>query len=355
MKRMLLLLTLFSLGAHAQVTNSIVRMPRTMAMGGAGLALADDEYALFQNAAGLASQTSRRFRVLGLTLEASQDTYSTFGSSLSAFSNFNLSTLNTLMGKDIFIRAGVLPMITLPHFSIAYLADVQGAINQFNQANPSFLFGEQITHGVQAGFGWSLGKSRRASDEVHFGLTAKVLWRKGGYYEISTAGFLQATSNGKSYIDNLVGGFGMGFGADAGFQYINHLDKKTSLYFGASATDVGGTKFSDPHAQSIPMNLGFGIGAKKELDALTLKFDADLRNLSQDTSFVNKTHVGAELSLAILDFYFGLNQMNLTYGASFDLWILKISAVSDCEELGVTYRQLPSRRYILQADFSLPI
>ncbi len=352
---LLFCISLFTFTAQAQVTNSLVRQPRTMAMGGAGIALADDEYALFQNPAGLAGQTSRRFRVLGLTLEASQDTYSTFGTSLSAFSNFKISTLNTLMGKDIFIRAGVLPMITLPNFSIAYLADVQGAISQFNQANPSFLFGQRITHGVQAGFGWSLSKSRKATDDIRFGVAAKVLWRKGGYYNISTAGFLQATSSGKSFIDGLVGNFGMGFGGDLGFQYVNRPNKKTSLFFGASATDVGGTKFSDSHAQSIPMNVGFGVGAKKELEVLTVKVDADLRNLTQDTSLVNKTHFGTEISMALVDLYFGLNQMNLTYGAAFDLWILKVSAVSTSEELGINYRQQPSRRYMLQVDFNLPI
>ena len=340
---------------EAQVTNSLIRQPRTMAMGGAGIALADDEYALFQNPAGLAGQESRRFRLLGLTLEASQDTYATFGTSLSAFSNFKLSTLNTLMGKDIFIRVGVVPMITLPHFAIAYLADVQGSINQFNQANPSFLFGDRITHGVQAGMGWSLPKGRHANEEVRFGAAAKVLWRKGGYYEISTAGFLQATSSSKSYIDNLVGNFGVGYGVDFGTQYINKLDKKTSLFAGASATDIGGTKFSDSHAQAIPMNLGFGVGAKKQLDAFTLKVDADLRNLTQETAFVNKTHFGTELSMSLLDFYFGLNQMNLTFGASFDLWILRVSAVSDAEELGINFHQQPSRRYMVQVDFNLPI
>jgi len=70
---------------------------------------------------------------------------------------------------------------------------------------------------------------------------------------------------------------------------------------------------------------------------------------------VNKTHFGTEFSLRILDFYAGLNQLNPTYGAAFDLWILRISAMSYAEELGVVYHQLPSRRYMLQIDFSLPI
>ena len=355
MKLALFLFLIFSSVAEAQVTNSLIRQPRTMAMGGAGVALADDEFALFQNPAGLAGQNSRRFRLLGLTLEASSDTYSTFGSSLSAFSKFNSSTLNTLMGKDIFLRADLVPMITLNHFAIAYIADAQGAINQYNQANPTFLMGYQITHGVQAGMGWNLNLGKRAKDEVRVGGAAKVLWRKGGYYNISTAGFLEAVSDSKNYIKNLVGDFGMGFGFDLGSQWVRHLDKNTELLGGVSITDVGDTHFSDPRAAKIPMNISFGLGAKKDFDLYQLKVDADLRNLSQQTAFVNKTHLGAEFSIPLFNFDLGLNQMNLTYGVSFDLWVLKVSAVSDVEELGFAYHQQASRRYMLQVDFNLPI
>lgn len=334
----------------------LVRQPTTMAMGGAGVALADDDYALFENAAGLAGQESRNWHVLGLGLEASLDTYTAFGSSASAVKNFNVNSLNALSGKDIYFRGDALTQINLPHFSVAYIGDAQGAVEQYDLANPSFKVGYQVTQGVQAGLGFSFkdpGKSPR--DELRVGVAAKFLTRRGGYYDVSTTGFLTASAQGKSYINTLIGNMGTGIGADTGFQYVNHLDKKSSAYFGASITDIANTKFSDPSAAPIPMNLGLGIGYKKDLHVFKFKADFDLRNLSQGGSFSTKTHLGLELDIPLLSFYAGLNQLYPTYGVSFDIWLAKISVLSYADELGYYYHQDTSRRYMLQVDFYLPI
>lgn len=347
----------FSSLAEAQEGLSyLVRQPTTMAMGGAGVGLADDEYALFQNAAGLAGRDKKRWKLLGLGVEGSTDTYNTFGKSLNAVKNFNTNSLNALMGKDIHFRADAMTMVELPQFAIAYIVDAQGSINQFNQANPTFKVGDMITHGVQAGLGYNIKRGgRNPTDEFRVGGAAKVLWRRGGYYNVSTSGFLQATNSGKGYIDTLVGGYGMGIGVDLGLQYVNHLDKKTDLSFGASVTDIADTKFSDTHAQALPMNVGFGLGFKKNIDFFKFKLGADLRNLSQNVTFCNKTHLGAEVSIPLLDFYVGLNQLNFTYGVGFDIWLARVMLVSYTDELGVSYHQNPSTRYMLQVDVMLPI
>lgn len=334
---------------------TLVKMPRQTGMGGAGVGLADDEYALFLNPAGLAGQDTRRLKLLGLALEAPLSTYTTLSSSLSGVSNFSASTLNQFIGKEIFIRSSMVPMVTLPHFAISYLLDVQGALTGYNLANPSFQIGNMVTHGVQAGMGWSLKSGRRAVDEWRVGLAAKMLWRRGGYFDINTAGFLQVSNGGLSYINQQVGSYGVGYGADVGLQYVRHIDRDTEFSAGASVTDVGGVRFSSPQAQTIVMNPSVGVGYTRKIDLMKVKFAADLRNLDQDISFSNKTHLGAELSLPVIKLYGGLNQMNITWGAAMDLWIFKLGLFSFSEELGVQYHQVTSRRYMLQVDFSLPI
>ena len=341
--------------ARAQITNSLVMQPRSMAMGGTGVALADDEYALFNNPAGLAGQDTRRFKLIGVGLGASLDTYTELSTSLNTFKNFNISDLNQLMGKNIALRADMVPIVQLPHFAITYLYDAQFGLTENNLANPTFQVGDMITHGVQAGFGWNLMQGKKSTDELRVGVTGKVLWRKGGFYDVSTSGFLQATSNGSQYLNSLLGNYGMGIVADLGAQYVKHLDKDTSLFSGASVTDVGGTKFSDPHALSIPMNISVGVGAERKLAIGNVKFDFDVRNMSQQTAFVNMTHIGTELSLPLLDFDLGLSQMHATYGVAFDIWILRVSATSYTEEYGISYGQDTVRKYMLQIDFSLPI
>jgi hypothetical protein len=346
------------LSGNARAQNGIttlVKQPRQTAMGGAGVGLADDEYALFMNPAGLAGQETRRFKLIGLGVEAPLETYTTLSQSLSALGNFSLSTLNDLMGKEIYVRSSLVPVIQLPHFAITYLLDVQGAIEQFNQANPTFKIGNMVTHGVQAGLGWSLKSGRRATDEWRFGFAGKILFRRGGYFDVNTAGFLQVASGGMDYINSLVGSYGTGYGADVGIQYVKHIDPKQDFYFGASVTDVFGTSFSSPQAQKIVMNPSIGFAYRRQLEFLKFKIAADLRNLDQSVSIGNKTHIGTEVSVPLFDFYAGLNQLNFTYGASFDIWVLRLTLLSYAEELGVRFHQLTSRRYMLQVDFSLPI
>ena len=334
---------------------SLIRQPTTMAMGGASIGLADTEYALFNNPAGLAGQEDRKFHVIGLGLEASGDTYTAFKTSVDAFKHFSTDSLNQLMGMDIALRGDAMTLVQLPHFAIAYIVDGQGSIEQFDPANPTFKVGDMITHGVQAGMGWSFSEGKHATDEFRVGVAGKALWRKGGFYNVSTTGFLSATANGKAFIDNLIGDYGAGFGADAGFQYVNHLDQVTQVSVGASITDIANTKFSSPQAEAIPMNIGFGLGFKRDLDFFKLKFDVDLQNLNQEGSLATKFHVGADVGIPLFDFYAGLNQLYPTLGVSCDIWILKVTATTYAEELGMYYNQAPSRRYMIQVDFYLPI
>lgn len=341
--------------AHALQDFTLVRMPRTTAMGGAGVGLADDSNALFNNAAGLADQNDRRFRLVGAGVEASLDTYQTFGNSLQAVSDFTVSSLNQVMGKDIYFRGGQTMMVMLPKFSLAYLVDAQGSINEYNTANPNFDFGYMITHGVQAGTAWTFSKGRRPTSEFRVGIAAKVLWRRGGYYNIQTSGFLLATNQGKAYVDQLVGNYGIGFGADLGIQQVMRIDPKTRLSFGASLTDIGGTRFSEAKAMVQEMQANIGIGFKKELQFGKISAGFDLRNLGRQTAFSNKTHLGAELELSAFAIQAGANQLNYTWGFSFDLWVIKVHALSTAEELGVAFGQKTSRRYMLALDFNVPI
>ena len=105
----------------------------------------------------------------------------------------------------------------------------------------------------------------------------------------------------------------------------------------------------------VATNPSFGLGFKKDLNFFKLALAADMRNLDVDTNFVNKTHVGANLGMPLIDLYVGLNQMRATYGMAFDIWLIKISLLSYGEELGVKFGQNPSRRYLFQLDFQLPI
>jgi hypothetical protein len=336
-------------------SDQVIRFPRQMAMGGIGVGLADDEYSLFTNPAGLAGSNSRKFHAVALGVEGSLDTYSSLAEVQSAMSNFQITSLNALMGKDIFFRSSFAPLIMLPKFAVAFVGDVQGAFKVQNQANPSYTVGDMLTYGVQAGMGWSYASGRHPVDEYRFGLSGKILFRRGGYYTLGTAEFLRLAGGAKAYVDQLVGQYATGYGADAGFQYLRHLDRDTDVFAGASLTDIGNTRFSAGTARPIPTNPSIGFGLKKKTELLNFKAGIDFRNLDQDVRFCNKVHIGGETSLPLFDIYAGLNQLNLTYGMAFDIWVLKLTAFSYAEELGVGFHQEVSRRYTLQVDFNMPI
>ncbi len=348
-------ISLSEIVAAKEQTFELIRQPRTMAMGGAGVGLADDEYSLFHNAAGLAGLEQRGFRPLALGVEGSWDTYTSLSDIMALTSNFSVSSLNVFMNKDIAFRASAVPMILLPHFAISYVFDTQFVMNQYNLVNPNFNLGYMTTHGVQAGTAWSIKEGRHPTDEFRVGVAVKLLFRKGGFYDVGTAGLLQATGGGTAYLKNLVGNYGSGFGGDLGVQYLKKLTPTATVSFGSSLTDVGNTKFSDYHAMTIPMAWNFGFGYVKKIDQTKLSLGLDMRNVLLATALSNKIHFGGDVDLGFISLQAGLNQLNPTYGISFDAWILKLMFLSYAEELGPAYHQLTSRRMMMQANFNMPI
>ena len=346
----------FSFQADAkEQTFELIRQPRTMAMGGAGVGLADDEFSLFHNAAGLATQESRGFRPLQLAVEGSWDTYTNLGDIMALTSNFSISNLDVFMNKDIAFRVNEVPMILLPHFALAYVYDTQVVLNQYNKVNPNFNLGYMTTHGVQAGTAWTFKQGRHPTDEFRVGVTLKLLFRKGGFYDVGTAGLLQATGGGTAYLNSLVGNFGTGFGGDVGVQYSKKLTPTETISLGSSLIDVGDTRFSDTHAMKIPMVWNLGLGYVKKLQEIKLSFALDMRNVTMATALSNKIHFGGEADFGMLSLQAGLNQLNPTYGLGFDAWIFKLMFLSYAEELGPSYHQLSSRRAMMQVNFNMPI
>lgn len=341
--------------SQAENTQELIRMPRSLGMGGIGIGLADDEYALFQNPAGLAGNTDSEFKLAGLNFEVSAETLTTALGSASVLGNFSISSLDQLMGKQIYFRGGGTPIARIGKFTFAYVLDSQFSFHQTNASNPVFNLTAMTTHGFNFGYGFSLSRGRRPIDDIRIGLGAKVLWRRGGSYKLSTAQVLQASEQGLDYITNLMGPFSMGIGLDTGIQYVYKTGRNSRFSVGASFTDLTWTRFNLPSAQDIEPALGAGIGYRQEYDSFQYSVGLDFRNLLQSTGFSNKVHFGGEAKLAIWSVYFGFNQLYLSFGAALDIWITKISLVTYGEENGYFFNQNPSRRYLLQVDVKLPI
>ncbi len=346
---------LFSSEAFSrEQTLELIRQPRTMAMGGVGVGLADDEYALFNNVAGLAGNEKRSFRVLDVLGETSWDAVLNQSAYSAITQGASINTLNSIMGVSIPGRVDMLTLVQLPHFEIAYLMDGQLVINQYNPVNPTFDLSAMLTHGLQFGGAWSFKNGRRSPNEFRWGLSGKMLFRRGGAYDLAIDEMLKIGSD-PEYAASIIGTTQTGFGFDTGFQFLRKVSPDTTFSVGSSLTDIGSTKFSDSRTLSIPMAVNLGVGVKTKLESATFSLGMDFKNLFLSTALSNKFHVGAEADLGFISLQAGLNQLNATYGAGFNFWLVRISALSFAEELDAGRGISTARRIVGEFNLNLPI
>ncbi|MGK5083281.1 hypothetical protein WDW37_08235 [Bdellovibrionota bacterium FG-1] len=334
--------------SEAAEFHPLYRSLRSAAMGGAYVALADDENAIFLNPAGLASVKKITFNYASVDLEMSTDVVTTGMTGAGAFSSLGISTLNAFMGKNIFAHGQIAPSLLMPHFGLAFLSDHQFSLQEQNEANPQINLGYQSTNGIQVAFGTSVLRRGATRSDFRVGAAAKMMWRRGGYHDLSFLDVLRLSQNAQGYINDLTGSYGRGYGADVGLQYLFKATKKLTLSSGLAMTDIGNTTFDSPQADSQKSDLTWGMAATYHLSKARLNLAYDLKGLTDTVEFRKRSHLGLEFSVPLISVYAGLYQMALSYGAAVDLWLFKVTVASYSEEQGTFATQNPERRYALR-------
>jgi hypothetical protein len=333
--------------ARAGELREYYRGTRAEAMGNAFTAIADDEEAIFLNPAGLAGVDGFRFNYAALDLATNWETVTSYASVSDAFKSLDGDSFNSILGKDVYAQAQFTPSIVMPNFGIALLVDQQVALSTENAALPQVNFGFQTTDGVQAAYGVSLMRGRHRGQDFRIGIGGKILWRRGGYRQLPMMTLVSADIDA---MKQAVGGFGgPAYGVDFGSQYIRKLSHNLTLSGALVYTDIGDTNFGNGPSP-IKGNLSVGVAAKFGYHNAHLTLSAEQRHLLEETDWRKKTHVGMELALPMISLYGGINQVYLTYGASFDVWIMRITAASYAEELGSYVHQNAPRRYVIKID-----
>ncbi len=320
-------------------------------MGGAYVAIVDDEQAIFLNPAGLAGNEKAQFHYVAADLTVSTDLVASFTESAEAFGNLSPETLNVLMGKNIYSQVMLTPTLLMPNFGVSVLVDGQYAVLAENKALPQLTLGYQTTNGGQAAYGFKLGGRRRSRSELRLGIGGKVLWRRGGYNTLSLS---QILSIGPSTLSEVSGNFGMGLGLDLGSQYRFKLMDRLTLSSGVAFTDIGDTSFGEM-AAPVKNNLSVGVAAQYDLRYSSVVLAYDYQHLLEETDWRKKTHVGLGVILPMVSLYGGINQVSLTYGASVDLWLFRVTALSYAEEQGSYAFQDSMRRWVLRFSLKLDL
>jgi hypothetical protein len=331
---------------------------KAQTMGGASCAIVEDEQAIWLNPAGMAGIPRTQITYASVDLEVSGDTIGQL-SNTGAFNNMSVSTLNTLMGKDTYARAQIVPSFVGPGWGFAALADAQGAVLAKNMALPQVEVGYQDTYGVAFGYGTSmkLGGGKRRSrvqkkattelgGELRIGITGKIMWRRGGYNLLS---FSQLININQDTIKALTGNYGIGYGVDLGTQYIYTVNDRFKVSAGAVVDNVGTMAFSASTAAPQPQQINLGLGAKYQLPSLGVRLAYDYRWATTDADWRKKTHLGLAFDIPLFTVAVGLSEMKPAGGVIFDIWIAQITAAMYWQELGATLGDDSERRYLLQA------
>ncbi len=354
---------------------TLFRDTRMKAMGGAGVALQLDDrdaiQGLFTNPAQMAGNQNITLHYLGVDIGASWDSYTAIGDMSAAFSNFTMDSLNAIMGKNIYGNTQLVAGITGPGFGVAAIMDGQLAFFAQNQAYPEFTVAYQTTTGVQAAWGTvvdlSGGPGRRrprrqnagkaaassAVSELRVGLGGKMLWRRGGYKDVPLTTLLSANID---TLKSLMGSFETGYGLDAGMQFVRSTGGNLSWSLGTSYQNIGNVDFRKNVADTIPGNLTAGGAVKYSLGGITSATLAyDQAFLLTTTDWRKRSHLGVEWELPGVSVFGGIYQTYLSYGASFDAWVFRVTAASYAEELGGTAYQNGNRRYLVRLAMRLSL
>jgi hypothetical protein len=331
----------------------LYRGVRRMAMGGAGVALADDVSAVYINPAGLAGNLSTSLHPLILDTGLSVAAVTSYLSGGTTFSNFDSTSISSLIGSNYFAQVQATPTLLVKNFAISLYADAQAALLTRNLALPDVTIGYMNTYGIQAATGFSLFRKKRARSDLRLGLAGKILWRRGGYRRQTLSELVNLSAES---LATFAGAYSMAYSGDIGLQFLFKAGRGVLLSAGLTGQNLGSITFADAGVDRVEECWSFGLGADFSFrGAPDFRIAFDHRNITRELDWRLKNHFGLEVSLPLFRVQAGYSQSYLTYGAAFDLWILKVSVTSYAAELGSQLLQEPDRRWQLGIDTRLPL
>lgn len=345
-------------------TAKINSRPRSLSMGGAGVAVAGDKDSASINPAGLADIKRREYQVFPILIEAPLDS-DVISSGLDYREALDKKDktkqrdqlekfLKNVQSSSQKIRVNFYPSYTRQNFHIGLLAE--GELNAKMQVGgvgadlASEAGRSNITAGLIAAGGYGFFKN-----SLQVGVTLKPLYRFAVFEEADqrpldilkgknrVAGSKIGVRDqlfGESLADNKAFGFGGDLGVKYWFQDTGMAAFDRALQIlkpsvGLTLQDVGKTRFFTKRStppdvdQSLSAGLGFHPQWKKVQGTLAF----DFRNLLQKEAFQNKIHLGAEAR--IYKFFLlraGLSQMYLSGGLGLDFRYFQMDAYYASQE-----------------------
>lgn len=331
---------LLSAGWTAQATElrQFGESVRTYGMGGVRIPDSTDGGAFMWNPAALTYTEGFRLTLANVGGGFNATQASTYASKISSVSSSD--SLSPFYGKPLWVGGGGYAAAAIPHFGLGYYTQ---AYLDFLLRNPAFP-NLDLTYYSDTGvmMGGSLGIGPYAS----LGLNLKRIVRSGSYQQIGTNTL--ATLNDTSTLIDSFSNQGSAIAFDLGFMFRVH-DAPMNPTLGLSWQDVGGTAFTKIGGAAAPDGIKDNMTLGATLDGSTLlaglSGGVEYRHIGESSEQIGKKlHVGAELSLPLIDLRAGLYQGYTTYGLGLDLWVIQLDLASYSVEKGVYPGQTPDGR-----------
>lgn len=342
--------------APRNTSHDLYRSAYFLGRGDTGIAVANDEEAIFYNPAGLALgsgiykktilaspqiEFSRATRdlVRKVTLENADEVEAVRG---------NLGTPNHLGVQNftgvLFRRAALGAIVSSNTDLLAYKSPRDGGLEAIRAATDE-----------SAGLTFTLAESFW-SNHLNLGVTGKYLIRGRGYIEASVA---QADQIQEQFKDkqNFIG-LGQGEGADLGLMYLGGTSTPWSL--GLTVNDIGDTNIRPEARTALDLDLKQTVNAGLAIEPGTktsrLRLLLDYRDIlgRVERNWRKQLHMGAELTVAnMLGISGGLNQGYPTAGVYCDLYLVRIDLGIYTEETGTKAGTRPDTRYLFRLKAGL--
>ncbi len=342
------LLAFTSLAAEAQDRGDIYKSAAFLGRGHTGVAIADDEDAIFYNPAGVASGDGiyKKTVLLSPMIELSNSTKDLIRE-FAVEKNGSAKTLRKYIGTPQ--NAGIQNFtgIVLRRAALGAVVSANNDILIYKNPDAGALESAKMHSRAYGGGVFTLADSF-LNKSLLIGVTGKYLYKAQVDIDADLSRYDELQNQTQDLTKTGTGG-----GLDVGFMYkINHQLKPS---IGLQIQDLGDTTFTSQEAGKNPdsnmqiVNFGFAIETGTKLSKLRLLADyRDLLSRSETDAF-KKIHLGADMSvIGIFGFSCGLNQGYPTAGLYADARVLRLDFGFYSQEMGEYAGHRGDRRLYLR-------
>lgn len=251
--------------------------------------------------------------------------------------------ISDFYGKKVYVKTGGSTSFTLPCFGFGINHNVIASFLVENPAFPTiktFYLTDTI---VLIGGGFKFG------EVFSFGADVKQIRRKGGpvTFGPDSISLLDEPDGFANMIKSAENG-GSAYGVDIGITARVDASPMNPT-FSMAWKDVGSTSFTKTTGNQSPErqkdNLVLGATFDQSFILFGIAGGIEYRHATDSSvQFGQKIHMGAELSLPMIDLRAGLHQGYPTYGAGIDLWLFTLDASLYSVETGFYPGQTPEQR-----------